>query len=262
MLGLTNRLRATAIAALAAFSIASFAAPVVSAAGPTAAAATSVATTATKTTAAKNVVKIALAQRHRAYRRGSMGPRAFDCSGLVRFAYKKAGVSSRLGGGHSGYAMYHWALTHHKFSRSKPQVGDVVVYGRGSHVGIYIGHGRVISALNPRQGIRVTGVHALRQSVTGYIHTGIGKTVANAISVTTARATKAKATVGAAARKTVHTRAFVNLRAKAGTSSRVLAVLKPGTALKVTGHKLNHGKRWDHVVYRGHAGWVLAALVR
>ena len=100
-----------------------------------------------------------------------MGPRAFDCSGLVRYVYRLAGVSRRLGGGHSARGMLHWARSHGLASRSHPQVGDVVIYGGGTHAAIYIGQGLVISALNPRQGIRVTGLRALRAPFTTFIHT-------------------------------------------------------------------------------------------
>ncbi len=120
---------------------------------------------------ARRVVRIALNQRGDAYRRGAIGPRAFDCSGLVRYAYRNAGVGRRLGGGHSARAMYYWGRLHHLTSRSNPRIGDVVIYGRGSHAGIYIGNGRVISALNPRQGIRITRLHALTASFTTFIHT-------------------------------------------------------------------------------------------
>lgn len=120
---------------------------------------------------AAKVVRIAMAQRGKRYVFGASGPRAFDCSGLVRYAYRMAGVSNRLGGGHSARGMLIWARRHHLASRSNPQIGDVVVYGNGSHVAIYIGRGLVISALNPRQGIRVTGLHALRAPVTAIIHT-------------------------------------------------------------------------------------------
>lgn len=117
------------------------------------------------------IVRIAIAQRHKRYVRGAMGPRAFDCSGLVRYAYRVAGVSRRLGGGHSARGMLLWARVHHLASRSNPRVGDVVIYGNGSHAAIYIGNGRVISALNPRQGIRITRLHALGAPFTAFIHT-------------------------------------------------------------------------------------------
>jgi cell wall-associated NlpC family hydrolase len=121
----------------------------------------------------RRIVRIALNQRGDVYRHGATGPNAFDCSGLVRFAYRRAGVSSRLGGGHSARAMYWWGRLHHLNSRRNPRIGDVVVWGRGSHVGIYIGRGRAVSALNPRQGIRVTGLHALGASFTTFIHTRV-----------------------------------------------------------------------------------------
>jgi cell wall-associated NlpC family hydrolase len=124
-----------------------------------------------KPSLAGRVVRIALAQRGKRYSRGSVGPRAFDCSGLVRYAYRRGGVSSRIGGGQSARSMLRWGRIHHLTSRSNPRVGDIVIYGNGTHAAIYIGHGRVISALNRRQGIRITGLHALRAPFTTFIHT-------------------------------------------------------------------------------------------
>ena len=82
------------------------------------------------------IVRVALNQRGDPYRSGATGPNAFDCSGLVRFAYERAHVGRRLGGGHSARAMYLWGRSHGLTSRRHPRIGDVVVYGRGSHVGI------------------------------------------------------------------------------------------------------------------------------
>jgi cell wall-associated NlpC family hydrolase len=144
---------------------------------PTTITATTVAVATATVTAKPNyaarVVRIALAQRGKRYVRGATGPRAFDCSGLVRYAYRGAGVSSHLGGGHSARGMLYWARIHHRASRSNPQIGDVVIYGNGSHAAIYIGNGRVISALNSRQGIRITRLHALRARFTTFIHTHV-----------------------------------------------------------------------------------------
>jgi cell wall-associated NlpC family hydrolase len=145
-------------------------------------AATTAATTAVTTSVAARVVppgyrprivQLALRQRGKRYRSGSEGPWAFDCSGLVRYVYNHVGVGRRLGGGSSARGMYYWARLHHLASRSNPRIGDVVVYGHGSHVGIYIGNGRVLSALNWSQGIRVTGLHALRAPFTTFIHARI-----------------------------------------------------------------------------------------
>jgi len=127
----------------------------------------------TRVSRGPKVVRIAIAQRHDRYAFGAMGPNAFDCSGLVRYAYRKAGVSGKLGGGHSAQAMLAWGRRHHLTSKVHPKVGDVVIYGNGSHAGIYIGHGLVISALNPRLGIRVTRLRGLTTPFTTFIHTGI-----------------------------------------------------------------------------------------
>ena len=118
---------------------------------------------------AVRVVRIALAQRGKRYVRGAAGPRAFDCSGLVRYAYLRAKVSGHLGGGHSARAMLPWARAHHLASRSHPRVGDVVIYGGGSHAGDlhrpWAGDQRAqLSAGDPdhqapRAGSAVHGVH-------------------------------------------------------------------------------------------------------
>ncbi len=119
------------------------------------------------------VVRIAVAQRHDRYVRGATGPNRFDCSGLVRFSYKRAGVGGHLGGGHSARSMLRWGRLHGRTSRHHPHIGDVAIYGNGTHAAIYIGNGRVISALNPRQGIRITRLHALGARFTTFIHTDI-----------------------------------------------------------------------------------------
>jgi peptidoglycan DL-endopeptidase CwlO len=124
--------------------------------------------------AARNrVVQIALAQLNDRYVAGGTGPDSFDCSGLVRYAYEQAGVGGALGGGHSASAMLSWGRSMGLTSRTNGRVGDVVIYGDGSHAGIYIGGGKIVSALNSSQGIRVTGLYALGAPFTAFIHTRI-----------------------------------------------------------------------------------------
>jgi cell wall-associated NlpC family hydrolase len=117
--------------------------------------------------------RIAITKLRGRYAYGASGPSTFDCSGLVRYAYRRAGIASRIGGGHSARGMLLWGRLHHLTSPRNPQVGDVAVWGNGTHVGIYIGGGRVISALNPRMGIKITGIHALMRPFTTFIHTGL-----------------------------------------------------------------------------------------
>jgi cell wall-associated NlpC family hydrolase len=120
---------------------------------------------------ALRVVRIALAQRGDQYRAGGQGPYYFDCSGLVRYSYRKAGVSARLGGGSSARGMLYWGRLHGLTSQRNPRLGDVVIYGGGTHAAIWIGSGRVVHALNPRLDIRVTSLHAVTKPFTTFIHT-------------------------------------------------------------------------------------------
>ncbi|MFJ5776745.1 NlpC/P60 family protein [Streptomyces sp. NPDC093094] len=80
---------------------------------------------------------------------GATGPNAFDCSGLVQAAYRSAGVElprttyAQIGAGR-------------RVSRSELLPGDLVFFYSGiSHVGIYIGNGRMIHAPNPSAPVRV-----------------------------------------------------------------------------------------------------------
>lgn len=93
------------------------------------------------------------------YKWGATGPDRFDCSGLTTWVWAKAGVSlprtSR-----SQYA------AGRKVSRSDLQPGDLVYYGDPiHHVGIYIGGGRMISA--PQTGDVVKVQNAFRRDYTG-----------------------------------------------------------------------------------------------
>jgi cell wall-associated NlpC family hydrolase len=119
----------------------------------------------------QRIVRLALAQRRDRYVSGAIGPSAFDCSGLVRYVYNHVGMGRHLGGGHSARMQYLWGRAHHLNSSRRPRIGDVAVWGHGRHVGIYIGNGLVISALNTRLDIRVTRVHALTDPFTTFIHT-------------------------------------------------------------------------------------------
>ena len=118
---------------------------------------------------AQRVISIAEAQLGKPWRYAAEGPRAFDCSGLVLYAFDRAGLAGRIGGGHSALGMYRWFARRGLASRSNPQVGDLVIYGGGSHVGIYIGNGRVISTLT--RGVRIHGLYALRGRFTTFLHT-------------------------------------------------------------------------------------------
>jgi cell wall-associated NlpC family hydrolase len=127
-------------------------------------------------TEAQQIIAIAKRQLGDHWRSGAIGPGAFDCSGLVLYSYRKAGDARVLGKGRlrSARAMYAYFRAHGKASRTNPKPGDLVIWGRGTHVGIYIGHGKAISTLTT--GVRIHRVHAVTARFTTYLHTGVWKT--------------------------------------------------------------------------------------
>jgi cell wall-associated NlpC family hydrolase len=128
--------------------------------------------TASQTEAAQ-IIRIAKAQLGDPWRYGATGPYAFDCSGLVIYSYKKAGDGSviRAGTLRSARSIYLYFKSRGKASRTNPRIGDLVVWGYGSHIGIYIGGGKAISTL--RNGVRIHGVFAVTSRFTAYLHTGM-----------------------------------------------------------------------------------------
>jgi len=100
------------------------------------------------------VVKTALNQVGRPYRYGGNSPsRGFDCSGLVYFSHKSAGINVPR-----STKLQLRQLRRVRYSEIKP--GDLLFYkinNRPSHVGIYIGNGKFVHA--PSSGKRVAIDH-------------------------------------------------------------------------------------------------------
>jgi len=80
------------------------------------------------------------------YRWGGSSPSGFDCSGLVRYVYRRFGVDLP----HSSYADFNLG---HRVGRWALKPGDLVFFGGLGHVGLYVGKGRFIHA--PHSGTRV-----------------------------------------------------------------------------------------------------------
>ena len=129
-----------------------------------------------RTSEAQQIIAIAKRQLGDPWRYASRGPRAFDCSGLVIYAFTKAGDARAVGRGRlaSARALYRWYRARGLASRHRPHTGDLVIWGGGTHVGIYLGNGKAISTLT--NGVRVHRVHAVRARFTAYLHTGMWKT--------------------------------------------------------------------------------------
>ncbi|MFJ8045602.1 NlpC/P60 family protein [Kitasatospora sp. NPDC096147] len=95
---------------------------------------------------AATAVRVALEQQGKPYEWAAGGPGSFDCSGLMVYAYAKAGVAlprtSQAQGNVGTGIGTDWR---------NAQPGDLVVYRADrTHVGMYIGNGMVVHA--PRKG--------------------------------------------------------------------------------------------------------------
>ncbi len=97
-------------------------------------------------------VQAALTRIGSPYSWGASGPGAFDCSGLVMWAFQQAGISLP----HSSQAL---AQGGQPVSRDEMQPGDLVTYySDASHVGIYIGDGMMVHASTYGTPVRVAPV--------------------------------------------------------------------------------------------------------
>src|SRR4051794_20578965 len=108
---------------------------------------------------------------------GAEGPHEFDCSGLVYRAFSDAGELPRIGGMRlraAGYMQYFVSRGRFAKTESQAKRGDLVIYNRGEHIGIYLGGGKVISALINPWGVSVHSLHGIHQNVTYFLHVNWG----------------------------------------------------------------------------------------
>lgn len=115
---------------------------------------------ATSNSEAARVLEIARAQLDRSFVMGGVGPTVFDCSGLVWFAFKNAGLADRMGGSRRGARGYlNWFRSNlpnqvsSNLADARP--GDILIWGEGKHSGLFISGKWAMSALNPRYDIRI-----------------------------------------------------------------------------------------------------------
>lgn len=96
---------------------------------------------------------------------GGKSYKAWDCSGFVSYVYAQAGIN---------LTAYTYTMATELTPTSNPQPGDIVFTNGYAHVGIYVGNGQMISALNPSQGTQLTAVDGGGfMSVDGYYTAGI-----------------------------------------------------------------------------------------
>lgn len=117
---------------------------------------------------ALKAVAVAKKQIGDPYRYGATGPHAFDCSGLVQFAWKKAGVKIPR-------------VTYSQFARIKKKVsyknlqpGDLMFFRGLGHVGMYVGKGKMIHSPSTGKTVRVEKVSGWRKaSFAGAVRPGL-----------------------------------------------------------------------------------------
>ncbi len=114
------------------------------------------------------ISKVAKAQLGKPYGWGSTGPSRFDCSGFTSYVYKKAASKTIPRTAQAQYNKYQ----HVTYKNIKK--GDLVFFGGSkrsiSHVGLYVGNGRMIDSQN--RGVVTEAVHAPWWHAVGYARVG------------------------------------------------------------------------------------------
>ena len=123
--------------------------------------------------AARSVILAAVNHLGAPYVFGATGPTTFDCSGLIWYAFRSTGHFAIIGNGayRRGRDIYQYFSTRGLASRTDGRPGDIVAYDAGMHLGIYLGNGRVISALT--RGVSIHGLYAMNLPFTAFLHTGL-----------------------------------------------------------------------------------------
>lgn len=98
------------------------------------------------------VISFALAQLGDRYSWAAAGPNAYDCSGLVKAAFRVVGLE-----------LYHYTgrqMTYGtKVSRAQLQRGDIV-FPTAGHVGIYLGNNQMVAASSGKGRVAISSVYS------------------------------------------------------------------------------------------------------
>ncbi len=101
---------------------------------------------------AQRAVSAAMSRLGDRYVFGATGPKRFDCSGLVQWAYRQAGIST------THYTGTLWNDYRH-IPESQLKPGDLVFFYRDHHhVGIYIGNGLMVNAPHTGDVVRIASI--------------------------------------------------------------------------------------------------------
>ncbi len=94
---------------------------------------------------------------------GANGPYAYDCSSMTQF------LAAQMGFSIPRTSQAQWGAGR-PISRGELCPGDLIIMNSGGHVGMYLGNGQMIQALNPSQGILVSSIEygTALNTVVGY----------------------------------------------------------------------------------------------
>lgn len=96
---------------------------------------------------------------NRVYRYGANNSYAVDCSAFAQQVMRAVGKNVPR-------------TTHAQMRAGKrvysPKAGDLVFFNGGSHVGVYIGNGQMVDALNPRDGVKQRSIYYIYGTITGF----------------------------------------------------------------------------------------------
>jgi peptidoglycan DL-endopeptidase CwlO len=113
-------------------------------------------------TLGERALRAALSQRGKPYVWGAAGPNAYDCSGLVMWAYAQVGV-------HLDHFTGDQYNEGEHISRSQLRPGDLIFFFPTiSHVGMYIGDGLMVDAPSAGQDVMVQRVYW--SAAVGFVH--------------------------------------------------------------------------------------------
>jgi len=109
--------------------------------------------------AAKTAFQAAESRLGDAYVYGATGPSTFDCSGLMMWSYAQAGVSLPR----TSYAQENVGTA---VPLSEAEVGDLVIFNGGEHVGMYAGNGMVLHAPHTGTVVKFESISTIGSVVT------------------------------------------------------------------------------------------------
>jgi len=117
----------------------------------------------------RRALAVALSKLGHPYVFGAAGPRAFDCSGLTQYSYRRAGRHiPRIAN-----AQFHAAR---RIGRAHLRPGDLVFYHRHGHrgtvfhVGMYVSGGRTVAAVDPAEGVTWQRIHYADATFGSFTH--------------------------------------------------------------------------------------------